>query len=260
MSRDREETESVPTAIEPARNRTRSKRNGASLAADPTLTGVWTPEGVLDARRLQYCPKAASLSPGARAGAGSAGDRTIARTRSELPGGTATGCHPFLPQSVPPRPKIRLCHRHELLKVRPVDFAPSRLHGLDMVCALGEPLGLSFHPSTARLSPSHRSGSEIPSPPLAFRPLSRKGQSPYRQVKDACGARFGQRPNRPVIHLCPECQWTRVENSTVHRKRADFPEAGSRACAQAPPCRSRCASSRRRRALSLMKPAASCWS
>jgi len=148
MSRDREETESVPRAIEPARNRTRPKRNGASLAADPTLTGVWTPEGVLDARRLQYCPKAASLSPGARAGAGSAGDRTIARTRSELPGGTATGCHPFLPRSVPPRPKIRLCHRHELLKVRPVDFAPSRLHGLDGL-RLGRTLG-AFLPSLYR--------------------------------------------------------------------------------------------------------------
>ena len=28
------------------------KRNGASLAADPTLTGVWAPEGALDAWRL----------------------------------------------------------------------------------------------------------------------------------------------------------------------------------------------------------------
>ena len=30
------------------------KRNGASLAADPTLTGVWVPEGTLYAWRFQY--------------------------------------------------------------------------------------------------------------------------------------------------------------------------------------------------------------
>src|SRR5690606_15566380 len=62
----------------------RAKRNGASLAADPTLTGVWVPEGTLDARRLQYCPKAASLSPGARAGAGSVRHWAIARTLPNL--------------------------------------------------------------------------------------------------------------------------------------------------------------------------------
>jgi hypothetical protein len=65
--------------------------------------------------------------------------------------------------------------------------------------------------------------------------LSRKGPSPFRQVEGACDARFGQRRNRPVIHVRAECQWTRVDNSTVHRKRTKiFPFAPQRAAFSRP--------------------------
>jgi hypothetical protein len=77
--------------------------------------------------------------------------------------------------------------------------------------------------------------------------LPRRGQSPSRCVEDAQPKRFGQARQRPLIHFRAQCQWTAVDNSTLRRKRRDYP-------------RSRCASSRKRSALSLMNPAASCWS
>lgn len=74
-------------------------------------------------------------------------------------------------------------------------------------------------PPPRGISPSRRSGSKIPSPSPAFRPLPRKGQSPSRCLEDAPGDRFGQRRKRPFIHIRSECQWTRVDNSTVRRER-----------------------------------------
>src|SRR5690606_26250194 len=66
------------------------KRNGASLAADPTLTGVWAPRGRLTPgvsmpvrRTLASCVPAPS-SPGARAGAGSVEEEAIARIASSF--------------------------------------------------------------------------------------------------------------------------------------------------------------------------------
>lgn len=56
-------------------------------------------------------------------------------------------------------------------------------------------------PPPRGISPSRRYGSKIPSSSPVFRPLSRKGQSPSRCLKDARCDRFGQARDRPVIHF-----------------------------------------------------------
>ena len=120
--------------------------------------------------------------------------------------------------------------RFRFVRRRCVTSAPGRQSGLPTLRPRGfnglgfglpqdEPLSVPLLiPPPRGISPSRRSGSEIPSSSLAFRPLPWKGQSPFRCLKDALRDRFGQRQNRPVIHLRPECQWTRVDNSTVRRR------------------------------------------
>ena len=187
--------------------------------------------------------KVGSLSPGARAGAGSVRGRANREDLSLPPGGSEAGPVGLgLERSSLAR---RCC---ELLGTRPAipacpTLRPCGFNGLKLSCRSRPDL----IPPPRGISPSHRGGSKIPSSSPAFRPLSRKGQSPSRCLEGAPCGRFGQARDRPVIHFPPECQWTRVDNSTARR----FCENQ---------VRSRCARRRSRRALSLMKPAASRWS
>jgi hypothetical protein len=204
-------------------------------------------------------------SPGARAGAGSVGAgsdpkifpyrRAVPRPVSRPGPRTASLC-PWAPPDLstgPESPAYRLC----ALSVSTV---------LDPDCSRRTWRAPRLVPPPSGISPSRRSGSKIPSPSPAFRPLPRKGQSPSRCLEDARPDRFGQARDRPVIHFRPDCQWTRVDNSTARRRSGELsafaPGVALRQPRQAagPYFRSRCANRRRRRALSLMNPAASCWS
>lgn len=108
--------------------------------------------------------------------------------------------------------------------IRPVRlcaFAASAVR--DPVCLGIAPRGSPrLVPRPRGISPSRRYGSKIPSPSLAFRPLSRKGQSPSRCLEDALPGRFGQGRERALIHFRRQCQWTRVDNPTVRRKRREL--------------------------------------
>ena len=155
------------------------------------------------------------------------------------------------PRTVFACPKVLRTPRHQAGNSGLSDIAPSRLHRFEMEVCRSRP---DLIPPPRGISPSRRAGSKIPSSSPAFRPLSRKGQSPSRCLEGASRRRFGQARDRPVIHFPAECQWTRVDNPTARRNcrklsaiRLNHP-------------RSRCARRRRRSALSLMKPAASCWS
>jgi hypothetical protein len=65
---------------------------------------------------------------------------------------------------------------------------------------------------------------------------------------------------RPLIHQAEECQWTSVDKSSARRGAQDCFSSVARLSRRLLQERSRWASRRRRRALSLMKPAASFWS
>src|SRR5690606_10998425 len=70
---------------------------------------------------------------------------------------------------------------------------PRGFNGLGFGLSQDEPLDVPLHiPPPRGISPSRRSGSEIPSFSPAFRPLPRKGQSPFRYVEGAPSGRFGQ--------------------------------------------------------------------
>jgi len=75
-----------------------------------------------------------------------------------------------------------------------VDFAPSRFQRIGLVY----PKGSRSVPPPRGISPSRRYGSEIPSPPLAFQPLPRKGQSPFDKLKVR---RPDDSGNGPARHL-----------------------------------------------------------
>jgi len=205
-----------------------SKRNGASLAADPTLTGVWSlPEqealrpafqcrlelGLANrvvqrpliarrSRRRRFRRRLSlvrRLDPAARR----------FRDRFSFPGLRAVRSGPKASPNLGTGPVIR--------PVRLCAFAASAVR--DPVCLGIAPRGSPrLVPRPRGISPSRRYGSKIPSPSLAFRPLSRKGQSPSRCLEDALPERFGQARERALIHFRRQCQWTRVDNPTVRRK------------------------------------------
>lgn len=104
--------------------------------------------------------------------------------------------------------------------------------------------------------PRH-SGLEIP---LEIRPLgphSGLASAPFRLLEAAPRRPIRQAGKSRVFHFPPKSLWTRVDNSTAHRKIAKFAIFGASLCE----CyRSRRANSRNRSALSLMKPSASFWS
>lgn len=237
----------------------RPREMGPALRPTP-LSPACGPRRALYAWRLQYCPKAASLSPGARAGAGSAGHRAIARTSPELPCGTVTGSHPSLPRAVRLRPKTRLHHRHGLRKSGLVDFAPSRLHGLEKVCTLAN-LG-AFRPSLYRAA-FRRRIEAVPKSLLRRRPFSLcLGRANPRIDKRKMPA-LPDSGNGRTRHLSTPAGNASGQEWISQRpaaNRRNFPLQCCVGGPQAPPRRSRWASRRRRRALSLMKPAASCWS
>lgn len=143
----------------------------------------------LNARRFQYrsdlsrrtCRCAASLSPGARAGAGSVqglvsdrGDRFRATRRFR------DRSFPSLLRAVPHRPEtlLHLGLDIQVQSCRLCAFAAS-------TDRLGFPKGSRSVPPPCGISPSRRYGSKIPSPSLAFQPLPRKGQSPFRCMEGA---------------------------------------------------------------------------
>jgi len=117
-------------------------------------------------------------------------------------------------------PKALRIPRRQTGKPDLADFAPSRSQRFEIrSCVQSELWGYpGLIPPPRGISPSSRSGSKIPSPSPAFRPLSRKGQSPSRCLDDASPYRFGQRRTGRLIHFRPICQWTRVDNSTARRK------------------------------------------
>ena len=159
---------------------------------------------------------AASLSPGARAGAGSVGGwGMIARTYPLPPGGSATELSKSLPRAVRHCPKTLLHLSMDFESPALSTLRPRGLNGLGFGSSEDVPLLI---PPPRGISPSRLNGSKIPSPSPAFRPLPRKGQSPSRCLDDASPDRFGQRRNRPVIHFRPKRQWTRVDKLTFRRK------------------------------------------
>jgi hypothetical protein len=133
------------------------------------------------------------------------GPRSIARTNPLPPGGSETGLVDLGLERLPLCPKALRNPRHQTGQSGLTDFAPSQLQRSGIWSAPGRTFELSSsHSSTARLSPSRRSGSKIPSSSPAFQPLSRKGQSPFRCLEGAAPNRFGQARDRPVIHFRPE--------------------------------------------------------
>ena len=172
----------------------------------------------LYARRFNAAPKSSLSSPGARAGAGSVGGWVWSRGPPLSPGGSETVLSTRASSgSTLPEGFAEPRHGPEVRPVRLCALAASSSPGIRI--APGQVLSLtSSRSSAARHSPSRRSGSKIPSSAPAFRPLSRRGQSPSRCLEDALPERFGQLRTGRLIHFRQFCQWTRLDNSTVRRK------------------------------------------
>ena len=157
-------------------------------------------------------------SPGARAGAGSAGagsdpktfPRRLAVPRPvSQPGPRTASLCPWAPPDLSTGPESPA-----FPTLRPRGFNGSGSGSLqDESCRSPR-----LVPPPRGISPSRRTGSKIPSPAPAFRPLSRRGQSPFRCLEDAMPERFGQLRTSRLIHFRQQCQWTKVDNSTVRRR------------------------------------------
>lgn len=202
------------------------------------------------------------MSPGARAGI-----RTFplhrfgAEGRSLLPSRPRSGPKPYFHDGLPLRP-IWLHTSEEGLPLRP------RQAGNPAMSVL--PLALPHCPHTrsedqgyaglyirARPSPPYRS---VPTFPFRFRPFDpiRRRSFPVRQVESDSAARVVQAPARLFFHRVCVSRWTTVDKAVNWRGCAATANDSSRCSedfsAGQPP---RFASSRRRSALSLIKPSAS---
>jgi len=190
---------------------------GPALRPTP-LSPACGPRRALDAWRLQYCPGWAAIHRPALAPvpvpSGALG--MIARTYPKSARRFRDRSFNLGLKQLPHCPEALRKPKRQTGKSDLADFAPSRLHRFETG---GGPKASPF-PSLHRAASRHRVDpvpkSLLPRRPLE--PLSRKGQSPSRCLEDDSPARFGQRRNRPVIHFRLECQWTRVDNSTVRRR------------------------------------------
>ena len=154
----------------------RAQRNGAGIAADPTLTGVWTPEGMLGAWRVLFRSAAQSaaflptMSPGARAGAGL---RFSVRRASEES-----------QRRFPPRPRL--------------DVSPDVSNSLAMHrSALPEPrhrMSLPVYPMIAAPGLNGSAGVRLPEKPSIFRSSS-EGDA----IIASSTYRFPLYPNRQAV-------------------------------------------------------------
>ncbi len=171
-------------------------------------------------------------------------------------------CHPAVPRPVPrpapravPRcPWASLNHRCRTGSPACPTLRPRGFIGSGSWSAPGEP-GTSPASLSLDRAASRRRVVPVPKSPFVVRPfgsLPRRANPRLDALDDArAGPILGNNANRPVIHFRQECQWTRVDNSTVRRnRRRVYPR----------PCDRVARAACRRSALSLTKPCASCWS
>ena len=236
------------------------KRNGASLAADPTLTGVWSlpkQEALRPAFQCRSVPAPKSQaesglsSPGARAGAGSVGGRCWSRGPARAPDGSETGLSARASNGST-LPVGSAKPRHRAGKSGLYDFAPSRPHRFGIRSVPGRTRhSPRLVPPPRGISPSRRSGSEVPlhsglAALVSKEPVPRLDVWKMRGPDDS--------GKRASVHLSTFSRNASGQGWITQRfdaRRANYPLSRPE---------SLCARSRRRSALSLMKPAASCWS
>jgi hypothetical protein len=167
---------------------------------------------ILYARRFANCPKAAALSPGARAGAGSVGGWLGPKTFSVPPGGSATVLSTRLLNwfgNAGHRLSIKAGRQ-----VRPPTARPRGFNGLE-VTASGD--ALAFIPPPRGISPSRRARFQNLFFYQGVTPSIRRANPRSRWIEDARDCRVGQDFEGPVIHFQEICRWTRVDNSTSRR-------------------------------------------
>ena len=170
---------------------------------------VVPPKWELDAWRLDAAPTAlaslrsASHRP-ALAPAPVPSGAGIDREDHPLPpGGSETGLVDPGLKRLPLCPKAPRNPRHRAGKSGLSDFAPSRLQRSGIRICSRTNLCAFLVSFLDRAASRHRvdRGSKIPSSSPAFRPLSRKGQSPFRCLEGALPDRFGQARDRPSYPL-----------------------------------------------------------
>ena len=137
------------------------------------------------------------------------------KTSAVPPGGSEIGLSTWASSSLPHCPEAVLGPRPRSESPTLPTLRPRGFSGLEFGLSEDAPGSI---PRPRGISPSRRSGSKIPTSAPAFPPLFRKGQSPSRCLEGARRSRFGQARKRPVIHFLPECQWTRLDNSTARRR------------------------------------------
>ena len=193
--------------------------------------------------------KVGSVSPGARAGAGSVGGRVWPEGHSLPPGGSETDVVDLGLKRLPLCPKALRTPRHQAGKCGLSDFAPLWLQRSGIWLAPGRTFEL-FRFSSLHHAASRRRVDPVPKSLLPRRPFGLCLGRANPRLDDWKVRRATDSGNSGTAQLST----FRLNASGQHwitqrfvADRADYP-------------RSRCARSRNRRALSLMKPAASCWS
>ena len=223
------------------------KRNGASLAADPTLTGVWASEEALDAWRLEHrsrksgCRHRPALAPAPDPLSG----RTVRRLSQPF-GGFRDRFRRSAPGDDPVCALALQARQHRPLKARPVRL---RTVAVSMVGASVGPGG-----SPVLLPPPRRPRRRVEAVPkslLRRRPfgLCLGRANPRLDVWKM--RRAGESRNGQLGDFSTFVDFRGGQGWISQRPVAGYPLSRPA---------SRWASNRSRSALSLMKPAASCWS
>ena len=184
------------------------RRVGPEGHLTPGVFRVAAPEGGL------------AMSPGARAGAGSVGGRM----KSEDLVQTARRFRDRSFGQV--RQLVRQCGASPLHRNRPASLA-CRL------CALAVSTGwklrtsrrkfLAFIPPPRGISPSRRNRFQNLFFFQGVTPSIRRANPRSRCLENAPPGRVGQGQTGRLIHFRRDCQWTRVDKSTVRREREIFP-------------------------------------
>ncbi len=260
------------------RGRCGDKQNGAGITADPTLTDAWS-------RRNGHLASGGFPSAHRSARAGSvAGARTGIRKHPPVLSPGRSGANPFAGLSG------KTLDRHFRNRTSLVAGAVNFGFASDRRSSTKPPRASdrSARPVMKRLAlVRHRSPGAADRSPCTRQSRGRRGQvsprlsgldlsgnfrpfglqlpgvsAPFRWIETALRAAFRQALGARLIHRRSFSLWTRVDKSTLRRKdhhcaiRIETFLPGS----ADPPQRSRCASSLRRKALSLMNPSASFWS
>ena len=216
----------VSTAVDTERGETRTwtpgtrhpNGNGAGIAADPTLTGVWVPKNAL---RLAFrcSPKGGGYV--ARRSRRCRFRRGPSMIRRPFP------CRPAVPRPILlARPLMVRTMRGIAVLSKPAGksgLPTARLRGFNGLEVAASEDALAFIPPPCGISPSRREWFQNLFFFQGVTPSIRRANPRSRCLENAPPGRVGQGQTGRLIHFRRDCQWTRVDKSTVRREREIFP-------------------------------------